>query len=138
MLQCSTSNVYVALFRRPYDVQQLSRQFNASSIHHQCMTILLNLSRLMTHHPINITRNFNTTRNDSTRQVMMTDYDSSQQTVQDVRAIIQAYCSGQLICNYSTILFKKENNSRTVQGPLLFSTVPLLTWLQSKFNTKLQ
>ena len=94
MLQCSTNNVYIALFRRSYGVQQLSRQFKASSIHHQCMPILLNLSRLMTHHHVNITRNFNTTRNDSTRQVMITVHDSSQLTVQDIRAIIQAYCSG--------------------------------------------
>jgi len=51
----------------------------------------------MTHHYVNIKRNFNTTRNDSTRQVIMTDHDSLQPTVQDVRTIIQAYCSQQLI-----------------------------------------
>ena len=59
----------------------------------------------MTHPHVNIKRNFNTaindssfseaisTRHDSTRQ----DHDSSQQTVQDVRTIIQAYRSRQLI-----------------------------------------
>jgi len=55
-----------------------------------------------------------------------------------VHDISSKRCSGQLSYNYSRILFKKDNNSRTVQGSLLFSTVPLLTWLQSKFNTKQQ
>jgi len=100
----------------------------------------------MTHQHVNIKSKFNTACNDSTRQIIMQDHDSSQQTVQDVRTIIQVncsrqlikHCSGQLSSNYSSILFTKDNNSRTVQGPLLFSTVPLLTWLQSKFNRKQQ
>ena len=147
-IQWSTSKVYVAISRRSiqYDVQQVSRQFKASPVRHQCISSLFILSRLMTHHHVNIKRNFNTTRNDSTRQVIVTNHDSSQQTVQDVRIIIQAYCSRQLIkhyseqlsYNYSSILLTKNNNSWTVQGSLLFSTVPLLTWLQSKFNTKQQ
>jgi len=48
---------------------------------------------LMTHQHVNIKSKFNKARHDSTRQVIMTNHDSSQQTVQDVRAIIQAYCS---------------------------------------------
>ena len=92
----------------------------------------------MTHHHVNIKSKFNTAYNDSTKQIIMQDRDSSQQTVQDVRTIIQAYCSRQLIYNYPRVLFKKDNNSRIVQGSLLFSTVLLLTWLQSKINTKQQ
>ena len=145
-IQWSISKVYVAISRRPiqYDVQQVSRQFKASPVRHQCISSLFNLSRLMIHHHVNIKRKFNTARNDSTRQIIMQDHDSSQQTVQDVRTITQAncsrqlikHCSGQLSYNYSSTLFTKDHNSRTVQGPLLFSTVPLLTWLQSKINTK--
>jgi len=52
--------------------------------------------------------------------------------------MLSKHCSGQIIYNYSRILFTKDNNSRIVQGSLLFSTVSLLTWFQSKFNTKQQ
>ena len=44
-----------------------------------------------------------------------------------IKAIIQEHCSRQLI---------QENNSTMVQSPSLLNTVSLLTWLQSKFNTK--
>jgi len=51
----------------------------------------------MTHHHVNIKSKFNMARNDSTKQIIMQDHDLLQQTVQDVRTIIQAYCSRQLI-----------------------------------------
>jgi len=42
------------------------------------------------------------------------------------------------LCNIIIKTAHQDSNSRTVQSPLLLNTVSLLTWFQSKFNTKHQ
>ena len=104
----------------------------------------------MTHHHVNIKRNFNTASNDSssskvipTRHTMtqpdkylcktVTHHNKQFKSLEQlfkrtVHDSSSKHCSGQLICNYSRILFKKDNNSRAVQSSLLFSTVSCFTF----------
>ena len=122
-------------------IQRVSRQFKASPVHHQCISTLFKLSRLMTHHHQkkfqNDTQWFNQISNYDGSWLITTNSSRCQNNYSSILFTIDTVrdSSSQIS---QRILFNKDNNSRTVQGPLLCSTIPLLTWLQSKFNTKQQ
>jgi len=69
-IESSTSKVYVAISKRPiqYDVQHVSRQFKAPPVRHQCISIQF----VMTHHHVNIKRNFKAESNDSSEAEAIT------------------------------------------------------------------